>query len=172
MLRCPGCAQNVSTHATRCAECNTFLGSPRDLGTLAIAMGSVLGIVTLLVLSNIVFPNLALSRAIDGVRSGDRPGMDKLRTGFERREVSITGAPSLGWDAEKFGDIVLVSFNYLSLVEETPKRYAAWWAFETSEGKTTVIQNAQEFIEGFLLRRGLANQFPKGLVAPAAKGKI
>ena len=149
-----------------------FVGSPRDLTTLAIAVGSLMGLIALLLFRNIVFPNMALSRAIDGVRRGDPVGMEKLKTGYEHKEVGITGAPGLGWDAERFGDIVLVSFNYLSLVEETPKRYAAWWAFETGDGKTTVIQNAQEFIEGFLLRRGLESQFPKGLAAPSPKGKI
>lgn len=164
MPSCPSCTHQVSPHATNCPDCGAFLGSPRDLGSLACAAGSILGLVGLLLLSNLVFPNLALSRAIEGVRRGDLPGMEKLRSGMERREVSITGGPNLGWDAEKFGEIALVSFNYLSLVEPTPKRYAAWWVFEPGDGKTKVIQNAQDFIDGFLLRRGVTAVFPNGLV--------
>lgn len=151
-------------HATTCPDCAAFLGSPRDLGSLACAAGSLLGVVGLLLASNLIFPNLALSRAIEGVRRGDPVGLEKLRNGMERREVSISGAPNLGWEAERFGEIALVSFNYLSLVEETPKRYAAWWVFEPGDGKTKVVQNAQEFIDGFLLRRGVSSVFPNGLV--------
>ena len=175
MIACPACNQTVSQSTITsglgaCGECGAFLGSPRDMNAVACAAGSMLGVVALLIMSNIVFPNLALSRAIDGVRRGDAPGMDKLRASMERRELSITGGASLGWDAEKFGDIALVSFNYLSLVEETPKRYAAWWVFEPDVGKTKVIQNAQEFIDGFLLRRGVTSTFPSGLATSPRTG--
>lgn len=170
MPSCPSCNHSVSFSASHCPDCAGFLGSPRDLVSLGLGAGAVLGVVGLLLMSNIVFPNLALSRSIEGVKRGDPVGMEKLRTGMERREVAITGTPGLGWEAEKFGDIALVSFNYLSLVDENPKRYAAWWVFEPGDGKTKVIQNAQEFIDGFLLRRGLTAVFPDGVPDPKRIG--
>lgn len=171
MPSCPTCNHSVSFRLTHCPECAGFLGSPRDLASLALSSGALLGVIGLLLLSNLVFPNLRQSRAVDGVRAGDADGMVKLLNGMARHEVSITEAPGLGWDSEKFGDIDLVSFNYLSTIDKTPKRYAAWWVFEPGDGKTKVIQNAQEFIDGFLLRRGLTAVFPRGIPDPVRTGE-
>lgn len=141
------------------------MGSPRDLAALACFAGAMLSIVGLCLLTNVIFPNFALSRGIDGVRHGDLEGMKKLKSDFEQGTVTIKH-PGLGWDAERFGDIMLVSFSYMSTLDEQPKRYMAWWVFDPADGKTKVISNAAEFIDGFLLRRGLTKLFPEGVLAP------
>lgn len=164
MPTCPGCQHQVPASAPYCPACGAFVGSPRDLAALACFAGTVLSIVGLCLLINVIFPNLALSRAIDGVRHGDLEGMKKLRSDFEQGTVTIK-QPGLGWDAERFGEIVLVSFSYMSTLDEQPKRYMAWWVFEPGAGTTKIISNAAEFIDGFLLRRGLTKLFPQGVLA-------
>lgn len=166
MPTCPGCQHPLSHSAAHCAQCGAFAGSPRDLAALACFGATLLSIVGLMLLINVIFPNRLLSASIEGVRRGDAAGMKKLRSDFGANAVTIKG-PGLGWDAEKFGEIVLVSFSYLSTAEEQAKRYMAWWVFEPAAGKTTPIGNASEFIDGFLLRRGVTSLWPDGLLPTA-----
>jgi hypothetical protein len=158
-MSCPGCQQPLSPAVAHCGSCGQFVGSPRDLAALAVFGATLLSIIGLI-------PNRLLSASIDGVRRGDPQGMAKLKGDFSANAVTIKG-PGLGWDAEKFGEIVLVSFSYMTTAEEQAKRYMAWWVFEPATGKTTAIGNAAEFIDGFLLRRGVTSLWPDGLLPSA-----
>lgn len=169
MPTCPGCQHPVPQSVAHCAQCGAFVGSPRDLAALACFGATLLSIVGLMLLINIIFPNRLLSASIEGVRQGDLEGMKKLKSDFAANAVTIKG-PTLGWDAEKFGEIVLVSFSYMSTMEEQTRKYMAWWVFEPAAGKTTPIGNASEFIDGFLLRRGVSTVFPNGLVPGVMPG--
>lgn len=165
MPTCPGCQHQVPLAAAYCSVCGAFVGSPRDLAALACFSGTLLSILGICLLINMILPNLSLARAIDGVKRLDVDGMKKLKQDFEHGSASIK-SPGLGWDAEKFGEIVLVSFSYVSTQDEQPKRYMAWWVFDPGDGTTKIISNAAEFIDGFLLRRGLTGLFPEGVLPP------
>ncbi|MBI4865181.1 MAG: hypothetical protein HY815_33710 [Candidatus Riflebacteria bacterium] len=162
MVCCPTCSYETSSDNTWCPTCSAYLGSSRDLVNLATLIASLLTLLGIFFITNVIVPNLAMSRAIAKVRHDDAEGIDLIKKTYEKGDIA-TAQRDLGWDMESFPGATLVSFTYTSAQDEHSRRYAVWWVYEPDVDKLTKVQKAEEFIDGFLLRHGLSPIFPEGL---------